>query len=251
MAERTRIFVATPCYGGLCSTAYTHSMLVLQTACAARNVELKWLLGAGDALITRARADLMTAFLDEVEATHLLFIDADVGFAPEQVFRLLDFDAEVVAAAYPAKAIDYNLLVRALNERRRNPAAAGLNYVVGFLDRNKIETKDGFAKVRHVGNGFLMIKRSALEKMCAAHPELRYSQVHAQNVERAASPNRVALFDTMIDKVTGEYLSEDYAFCRRWRDLGGDIWVDLQSKLTHVGPVPFFGDLSTQFDTKR
>jgi hypothetical protein len=53
---------------------------------------------------------------------------------------------------------------------------------------------------------------------------------------------------SMIDKETGEYLSEDYAFCRRWRDLGGEIWVDLESKLTHVGAMRFVGDLSTQFD---
>jgi hypothetical protein len=51
-----------------------------------------------------------------------------------------------------------------------------------------------------------------------------------------------------IDRETGEYLSEDYAFCRRWRDLGGELWVDLQSKLTHVGPMRFAGDVSTMFD---
>ena len=65
---------------------------------------------------------------------------------------------------------------------------------------------------------------------------------------RQNSPHRFALFDTMIDALTGEYLSEDYAFCKRWRAIGGEIWVDLQSKLTHVGPTGFVGDLSAQYD---
>ncbi len=248
MTDRPRLLVATPCYGGLCTTAYTHSMLILQQACRSANVDLQWLLGAGDALITRARADLATAFLDIPEATHLHFVDADIGFAPEQVFRLMNFDADITAAAYPAKAIDYGLLQRAVREGRRNPQSAALNYVVGFLDRNRVESKDGFAKVRHAGTGFMMIRRAALTKICAAHPELKYSSVHSRHDERAASPNRFALFETMIDAKTGEYLSEDYAFCRRWRDLGGEIWLDLQSKLTHVGSMPFVGDLSSQFD---
>lgn len=251
MAERTRIVIATPCFGGLCTTAYTHSLLVLQQACRTKEIDLQWLLGAGDALITRARADMMTAFLDTPGATHLLYVDADISFEPPQVMRLLDFDADVTAAVYPAKAIDWEQVRRAVNERRRNVEASALNYVVGFEPNKPIESRNGFAKVRHVGNGFLMIRRPALEKMCAAHPELKYGAVHLRNDSNAKSDNRYALFDTMIDKDTGEYLSEDYAFCRRWRDLGGEIWIDMQSKLTHVGSMAYPGDLSAKFDTTR
>jgi hypothetical protein len=62
----------------------------------------------------------------------------------------------------------------------------------------------------------------------------------------AASNNRYALFDCMIDE-TGTYLSEDFSFCKRWSDLGGEIWADLDSRLSHVGPLVFRGDLSSQF----
>jgi hypothetical protein len=240
--------VATPCYGGLTTTAYTHSMLLLQQACRASGVELRWLLGSSDALITRARADLVTAFLDMPEATHLLFIDADIGFDAKHVFRLMSFGADVVAGAYPIKAIDWDRYRRALAEHRPKPECASMQYVFGLEDPNRVVTKQGFAKARHVGNGFLMIRREALTKLCAAHPELRYSKIHVRNDAHKESQHRYALFETMIDKETGEYLSEDYAFCRRWRDLGGEIWVDLESRLTHVGAVPFVGDLSTQFD---
>jgi hypothetical protein len=54
------------------------------------------------------------------------------------------------------------------------------------------------------------------------------------------SSNQYALFDTMIDEETGEYLSEDYAFCRRWRKLGGKVWLDTESRLVHIGNYEFF-----------
>jgi hypothetical protein len=248
MADRIFLVVATPCYGGMTTTAYTHSMLMLQQACRASGVELTWLLGSSDALITRARADLVTAFLDIPDATHLMFIDADIGFDPKQVFRMMGLGVDVVGGAYPIKAIDFERVRRAFAENRPKPECAALQYVFGLEDPQRVVVKQGFAKARHVGNGFLLIRREALTKMCSAHPELRYSKIHIRNDAHKDSPNRYALFETMIDKETGEYLSEDYAFCRRWRDLGGDIWVDLESKLTHVGAIRFVGDLSTQFD---
>ena len=248
MSERPFIVIATPCYGGLVTTAYAHSLLLLQHACRTNGVELTWLLGSSDALITRARADLVTAFLDIPDATHLLFIDADIGFEPAQVFRLLSFGVDVAAGAYPLKAIDWDKVRRAISENRPRPECSGLNYVFGFEDPSRIVTRQGFALARNVGNGFLMIRREAITKLCAANPQLQYKKVHARNDVRKDSPNRFALFDTMIDHATGEYLSEDFAFCRRWRDLGGEIWLDLESKLTHVGAMRFVGDLSTQFD---
>jgi hypothetical protein len=245
------LVVATPCYGGQVTSAYTDSLLLLQKACRASGIDFDWLLGSGDALITRARADLMTAFLEMPDATHLLFIDADIGFDAKQVFRLMNFGEDVTAGAYPLKAIDWERVRRALAEKRPKPECAALHYVFGLDDPRRVVTRQGFAKARNVGNGFLMIRRPALLKLCESYPQLKYAKVHARNDVRQDSKYRFALFDTMIDHETGEYLSEDYAFCRRWRDVGGEIWVDLESKLTHVGPMRFVGDLSTQFDSAR
>ena len=76
-------------------------MCIRDRSCVRRGVNLGYLMKSGDSLITRARQSILTHFLSETKATHLLFVDSDIGFEPEQVFRLLDFDADVTAAAYP------------------------------------------------------------------------------------------------------------------------------------------------------
>ena len=102
--------------------------------------------------------------------------------------------------------------------------------------------------MRYAGTGFLMIRRHVLERMCA-HPlyaSLQFSREHSHDA-LAGSPNRFALFECMIDPKNGTYLSEDFAFCKRWTDIGGEIWADLESSLDHVGPSVFHGDVSSQF----
>ena len=111
--------------------------------------------------------------------------------------------------------------------------------------RTRWSSKAGFVKVRYAGTGFLMIRRAALERMCAHYPQLRYQRDHSIDAA-AASDNRFALFECMIGE-DGTYLSEDFAFCKRWTDMGGEIWADLKSTLAHVGPITFYGDLSSHF----
>lgn len=248
MANRPHLVIGTPCFGGVVTSAYANSLMHLQTECTGRGIELEWLLLGGDALITRARADLVAHFLDRPHATHLLFIDADIGFTPDQVVRLMEFDADISACAYPSKTIDFARLARVLELKRPKPESAALRYVFEVDNPEHIVTHAGFAKARAVGTGFLMVKRAALEKLCAAHPELRYSRTCTSADPLTQSPNRFALFECMIEPETGVYLSEDYAFCRRWVAQGGEIWLDLQSRLTHVGPMAFVGDIATQFD---
>ena len=209
------------------------------------DVDLKVLFKDGDALITRARASLVAQFLDDPDATHLLFIDADIGFEPEQVIRLIECGADVCAAVYPIKRIDWDRVKTVIEQARPNPAAATLKYVFEVDDPDAVIARAGFLRVRYAGTGFLMIRRHALERMCAHYPQLRYARDHSMDAAMA-SDNRFALFDCMIDE-NGTYLSEDFAFCRRWTDIGGEIWADLKSRLDHVGPMVFSGDLSSQF----
>ena len=249
MNEQIHLVVATPCFGGQVSSIYASSIFQLQRALRAKsNVDLKVHLRDGDALITRARANLVTLFLDDPAATHLLFVDADIGFAPEQVFRLIESGADVVAGVYPIKRINWEKARRAMESKRPDVPGASLDYVLEIDDPDRVTVVRGFTRVRYAGTGFLMIRRHVLEKMCA-HPDyasLQFFREHSLDA-LAGSPNRFALFECLIDRQSGTYLSEDFAFCKRWTDIGGEIWADLESSLDHVGPSVFHGDVASQF----
>jgi hypothetical protein len=249
MTERIHLVVATPCFGGQVSSIYASSIFHLQSAVRSKfNMKLKILLRDGDALITRARANLMTLFLDDPTATHFLFVDADIGFTPDQVFRLIESGADVVAGIYPIKRVNWDKARRAIDAKRPDVASAALDYVLEINDPDHVAVVNGFTRVRYAGTGFLMIRRHVFERMCA-YPDyapLKFSREHSLDA-LAGSPNRFALFECMIDPDSGTYLSEDFAFCKRWTDIGGEIWADLQSHLDHVGPSVFHGDISSQF----
>jgi hypothetical protein len=246
MADDPHIMVATPCYGGQSTVAYVNSVLALQRSCLERNIQIEFNFRSGEALITRARADMVGEFLAS-KATHLLFIDADIGFTPEQVFRLLAFGADMSAAAYPLKRIDWEKALKGAKEGRIDLEAAALDYVFYPERKGPITARDGFVCARHVGTGFLMIRRTALLRMSEAHPELRYKVAKREGDLLKDGPYSFALFECMIEPETGLYLSEDYAFCRRWRDLGGEIWLDINSRLSHQGSYTYRGDFAKQF----
>ena len=192
------LVVATPCFGGQISVLYAASLFKLQNLVRTyKDFNLKVLFKDGDALITRARASLISQFLDDPNATHLLFIDADIGFEPEQVLRLIECGADMCAAIYPIKRIDWGKVRSTIETGRANPAAAALKYVFEVDDPNAVIQKGGFIKVRYAGTGFLMIRRRALEGMCARYPQLRYKRDHSVDAA-TESNNRFALFECMI-----------------------------------------------------
>jgi hypothetical protein len=249
MTDRIHLVVATPCFGGQVSSIYASSIFRLQSAVRSKsNIDLKVHMRDGDALITRARANLVTLFLDDPLATHLLFVDADIGFEPEQVFRLIESGADVVAGVYPIKRVNWDKARRMLASNRPKAPSAALDYVLEIDDPDHVAVVNGFTRVRYAGTGFLMIRRNVFTRMCQHPPyaSLQFLREHSLDA-LAGSPNRFALFECMIDPVTGTYLSEDFAFCKRWTDIGGEIWADLQSRLDHVGPSVFHGDVSSQF----
>ena len=236
------IYLAVPCYGGNLNLFFVKSMLALQQACREKGIGLHIDLMGGDALITRARSRLAAQFLAHPSATHLLFIDADIGFKPQTVFRLLDAGHEVAGAVYPLKHIDWEKARAAAKAGVEDIQAASLGYVVRFLPTpdKSVHVEEGFAKVSYAGTGFLMIRREALQKLVDAHPELKAGM---GDMADGRTQEAVMVFETMIEPETGRYLSEDYAFCRRWRDLGGEIWADFEARLTHVGHAAYTGSL--------
>jgi hypothetical protein len=216
------LHLATPCYGGQAQVTYMRSLLALRPACAARGVAL-WLdVGGGEALIGRGRGAYLSAFLNS-EATHLLFVDADIGFPADAVFRLLDSGHPVAGGLYPRRAQD--------------PAAlrsGALAWEADELPEPPDTDHAGFRRVAALGAGFLMISRVAAERLWTAYPQL---VAKLGDVQGARTPDALMVFDSFVEPETGRYLSDWQAFGRRWRDLGGEVWADTQSGLTHTGDL--------------
>lgn len=159
--------------------------------------------------------------MENLEYTHLFFIDADTEFDFSSVIKLLLSDKDVIAAPYPFKeAYD-----------------GKLKFVVNFLSDTKNAVVDGdFIKVHDVGTGFMLIKRVVFEKMCAHYSGLRYAEQDGSTLYN--------LFNPHIDPVEGRYLSEGHAFCRYWREIGGEIWADPTLPMGHFGRFMYKGTMA-------
>jgi hypothetical protein len=246
--QKAYLMIGTPAYGGQLSAVYASSVLRFMEVCdKVGNLQVEVAVQWGDALISRARQDLVTRFLETPQATHLLFIDSDIGFPPEQVLRLMEFEAEMVAGVYPYKRLDLEKMRRIHDKKQPIRTSELWSYGVEFESAGNISVRDGFARALYAGMGFVLFQKSVFLKMIEKYPELKYTGGFLPTDPFPHSEKRYALFNEFIDETTGRYLPEDLSFCRRWTRIGGELWVDTQSRLQHVGPTVFDGDFSTQF----
>ena len=234
------LFLSTPCYGGQCLQKYAESILRLQMLLSQVGVQMYIDTIENESLVQRARNVAVGRFMQKSQAEYFMFIDADVHFEPEAVLRLIQSDHELSVACYPKKFVDWNQAANAAKKGdQRNMAMLSALLVVNF-GAQRVEIINGFAPVLDGPTGFMLIKREVFQKLEKAFPELNCMNDH-QNRD---FDTYHAAFDCMIDPVTRRYLSEDYAFCRRWQQIGGKIYADTSTTLGHVGNLPFNGQLS-------
>jgi len=247
------IFIATPCYGGQIGEPYFRSMMRLAILCNKYDIQFTVSTLANESLITRGRNTLTSFFMEHPQATHLFFIDADIEFDPNDLLRMVAYDKPIVVGAYPKKAINWQSIVDAA--RRNNEETAqtieghSSNYVVNFdflKDEDgkplpQIQIRDNLIKLKDGGTGFMCIRKDVIQQMFDKHPELKYA--NDINVDKKFEKHMYALFDCIIDPESRRYLSEDYTFCRRWQNMGGDVYLDPRTALNHVGHYTFRGNI--------
>lgn len=238
------IFIGTPTFGGMVTQTYMQSVIACMTE--AQNFDFTMTLSmiGNDALITRCRNTMVHQFLSVPQASHLLFIDSDIGFTAADINRLLSARKDVIGGLYPLKEHFWDEATAANVALGEPPQTASLRYVgeaAGIAADPAPRQRVAFA-----GTGFLMISRAAILRMIAAYPETRYRRIDAPNQPAGAQSNAAlpayALFDCTIDPATGTYLSEDFSFCARWRAAGGEVWIDRTLSLIHDGRTVFQGD---------
>ena len=255
VGDKKHVLIATPCYGGSVTMAYHLSITGLMTEVAASrpDVALSFYLLGNESLVTRARNTCVAHFLAHPHFTHLFFVDADIDFSPATFLRVLDTGRDVAAACYPQKGIYWDrveaLVALRAKKEEGSPSAgelarAGLNYNVAINASEGVRVlthEDCFLPADYCATGFMAIGRRVFDVMRAAYPDQQY--VNETLADPGMRNHNWLFFDCALDPATRQYLSEDYAFCKKWRDAGGQIWVDMVSPLGHVGSYKFEGSI--------
>ena len=234
-----KIFLSTPCYGGLCLEKYMKSIIQLQMLLMREGIQLMLDTTENESLVHRARNVSIGRFMQKTDADFFMFIDADVEFDAHSVLRLLNSGHEVSVAVYPKKVVMWDQAREAAEKGDERNMALLSSSLVANIGASKRTVVNGFVEVLDGPTGVMMISREALTKMHEQYPELTCKNDH-QNRD---FEEYCAIFDCMIDPDSKRYLSEDYAFCRRWQQIGGKIYADCNTTLGHVGNLPFHGCL--------
>jgi len=182
-----------------------------------------------ESLVSRARNAAVAHFLEDPENTHLLFIDSDIIFEPEDVFKLLQANKEVVAGIYPKKYIVWDRL-------KKNPESERVDFPMGGT---LTMTEDNLIELEYLPTGFLLISRTAIEKIITAHPELKYR--NDIDGYMSAGDNFYDLFKVGIRN--GIYESEDWGFCSLWKGVGGKVLIHPDINVKHLGWHEYSGNL--------
>ena len=211
----TKVHIAMPCYGGMLTESTFMSFI--KWANTARQLNIDWTLETmvNESLISRARNTLSAKFLHMDDATHLMFIDADIGWEPWHLLVLLNRDVDVIGGLYPMKTMPIKWVVNGFDGAEEGP--------------------DGFQEVSKAGTGFLLIKKGVFEKL-NSHPAVKQYK-NDIGLDPIYDQYLKTYFDTAVRQ--NRYYSEDWTFCENWRDLGGKIYMDKRILLRHSGSYVF------------
>ena len=251
--RKRRIFIATPMYGGMCSGQYTKSTADLAMLASKYEMDIKFFYLFNESLITRARNYLVDEFLRS-DSTHLMFIDADIGFDPNDVIALAAIadpgsNKDVVCGPYPKKCISWEKVKRAVDKGFGDKDPNNLENYIGDYVFNPAEGVSEIpinepVEVLEGGTGFMMIQKETFIKYAKAYPHLSYKPDHVRTEHFDGSREIHAYFDCVIDPKSKRYLSEDYMFCQYVRDAGMKVWFAPWMRLSHMGSYVFAGSLA-------
>ena len=196
-----KILAAIPAYDRKIACETARSLLLEQGAATLHGHELHVAFIPGTSLITQARNQAVRQFIDS-DADRMVFVDADVAWETGSLLRVASHKVDFCGGAY-----------------RYKDAEEG--YPVGWLDRDELwaDPDTGLLEVAMLPGGFLSLSREVFVRLAQAHPERAYS-FHGQ------------AFQAFFHCPPGD--GEDGAFCRDWRNIGGQVWLDPELTLTHV-----------------
>jgi hypothetical protein len=251
--QKRKLFLAVPMYGGQCAGMFTRSVADLSAICTKHGIQLQLFFLFNESLITRARNYCVDEFMRS-SATHLMFIDSDIGFNPQDVIALLamqsdESDYDVIGGPYPKKCISWEKIKQAVDKGMADENPNNLEKYVGDYVFNPKTTSREIplnqpVEVLEIGTGFMMIRRKTIEEYHKAFPHQWYKPDHVRTEHFDGTREIMAVFDCIIDPESKRYLSEDYMFCYNVQKMGLKVWFCPWMQLQHVGSYIFGGSLA-------
>ena len=257
------VYILTPCFGSVCFVNYVHCLMATAETFRKYGIELIIEFCRNDSLVSRARNTLVARAMANPKMTHIMFIDNDITWDANDILKLIISDKNLVGGIYPLKNYNWSDLLTDKKDpsntspnvvqqmiQRKNASQFKdivsdenmvqfnmLRYNVNYLD-NTLNIDKNLAKVKHLATGFMMIKRTVIEKMSKAFPSTKYVD-DVNFLKPEENEFAYALFDCGVEE--GHYFSEDWLFCHRWTKMGGSIWMDVSIALTHTGIEDYKG----------
>jgi hypothetical protein len=236
------LLATVPTHSGAIESVTAETLLQLQALLHARGGRFETRFpSASDISVLR---NMIVADFLHSGADALFMLDADQGLPGEAVLRMLDLGAEVVGCLYPKRRFDWAAV-------RPTETAAHLDRIlhqaseyVGALEAaesGEVEVRAGFARALYVGAGALVVRRSAFDRLRNRYPDLRDQGFNAEEFAAPRFAENWGFFNRLPPAPGHPALSEDFAFCRRWREAGGEIWADIATTTAHVGRHMFTG----------
>lgn len=210
--QKKKLFVATPMYGGACAGMYTRSISDLAAVCAKYQIQLQLYFLFNESLITRARNYCVDEFMRS-GATHLMFIDSDIGFNPQDVIAMLgmmtdESEYDVMGGPYPKKCISWEKIKQAVDKGVADDDSSVLDQYVGDFVFNPKGGQSEIplnkpVEVRELGTGFMMIRRKTFDEYQKTYPHAWYKPDHVRTAEFDGTREIMAYFDCIIDRGYG------------------------------------------------
>ena len=243
--QKMSIYLATPVHSEV-SIHYAQSVLDFQKECLDRDIDITVHM-MKSSLVTQGRNLCVAAFL-ESGMSHLLFVDSDIAFTCDSIWKMLEADKDVISVPYPLKHIKFDRLIakiQAGDVTTAKEAHVNCNtYPLRLENEEDIKVEgEGVIEVTHAPTGCMLIKRNVFEQMIEAYPDTRITQETIVDGRLQKKPYLYNLFDTYHDKETEHFLGEDFAFCRLWRNLDGKCYCYIMDYITHVGEFQYTGRL--------
>ena len=244
--KKPKIFIATPMYGGMCAGFYTQSIIQLLTTCQANGVDAEFSFMFNESLITRARNSLTHTFM-KTDCSHLMFIDSDIKFRAEDVIHMIRAEKDIICGIYPKKEINWHSVKAAMDrgvsfDQLKSHTGSFVVNLVNYVGEVTVPVNQP-VEIFNGGTGFMLIKREVFDKLGESVPSYSNDVVDLGGKMKQSEPIK-EFFTTSIEPGTNRLLSEDYHFCRIWRESGGQVHAAPWCQLAHIGTYTFEGQLT-------